>query len=213
MTGSQAVVDKTVYTPLATLISLPHSEDKGSRDYSPTVYVKNEPAPLSDEPEYIDLTAVKVWKDDGYEDDRPANVTVTLYRNDEEYETVTLSAENNWKHTWSVLDDASRWILVEKDVPAEYTVTSVQDGKAFVVTNTHKEDTPEETTPPTETTPPADTNPPDETTPPAETNAPDEPTLPQTGQVWWPVSLLAIGGLVIFMVGFAMRKRGDNRHE
>jgi hypothetical protein len=205
MIGSQTVIDNTVYTPLAALISLPNFDDNGNGDYSPTAYVKNEPMPLSDDDEYINLTAVKVWKDEGYENERPNNVTVTLYRNDEEYETVTLSAENNWKHTWTVLEDASRWILVEKNVPAEYTVTSVQEGKAFVVTNTYKETTPPDN-------PPPETNPP-ETNPPEETDVPSGSGLPQTGQLWWPVSLLAMCGLVIFMVGFGIRRKGGGRHE
>ena len=37
------------------------------------------------------------------------------------------------------------------------------------------------------------------------------PGLPQTGQLWWPVPLLAAAGLVCLILGVLSRKR--SRHE
>ena len=31
--------------------------------------------------------------------------------------------------------------------------------------------------------------------------------LPQTGQLWWPVPLLALGGMALFGLGWAQRRR------
>lgn len=48
-------------------------------------------------------------------------------------------------------------------------------------------------------------DPPDEPDdPPEEPDEPDEPTLPETGQLNWPVPLLAVSGLVMLLIGWAL---------
>ena len=44
------------------------------------------------------------------------------------------------------------------------------------------------------------------------TTAPAE-KLPQTGQLWWPVPLLAGGGIVFIAMGLRIRSRKENQHE
>lgn len=39
------------------------------------------------------------------------------------------------------------------------------------------------------------------------------PTLPQTGQVWWPVFLLAAGGVILLALGLGMGKKEKGKHE
>ena len=34
-----------------------------------------------------------------------------------------------------------------------------------------------------------------------------KPTLPQTGQLWWPVPLLACGGMLCFLAGWVKNRR------
>jgi hypothetical protein len=225
LVGDPVTVGNKIYTPLATLISLPYGDNgvAGStfsgryttQNYNPTINIKysvtelGEPdptppptdPPFTPEEVYTNLTAIKIWKDEGYETSRPTEISVTLYRNGEEYDTVVLNAQNSWKHTWSVLDDDSRWQLVEKNVPTNYTVTSVQDGKAFVVTNTYKE---EQTVTPPPTVTPAQPSP-----APSATPTPSQPKLPQTGQLWWPISLLALCGLVLILIGVKLRNKGS----
>ncbi len=81
------------------------------------------------------VSATKVWADNGYPD-RPASVTVQLLCNGEAYgEPVVLSADNNWHHTWTGLNEDLNWTVSEIDVPEGYTSTVAQDGFYFTVTN------------------------------------------------------------------------------
>jgi hypothetical protein len=185
LVGSQVTIGQTVYTPLAMLIDLPTLGGYSLRDAANTVHVKTSSREREETP--IELSVIKVWKDDGHEDQRPTEVTVTLYADEVAFDTVTLNADNNWRFTWTDLDDTGRWNLMESDIPEGYTVTSVQDGTTFVVTNTYQE------TPDTPTTP-------------------SQSKLPQTGQLWWPVSILAICGMAMVLVGVGLRKRGNDRH-
>ena len=59
--------------------------------------------------------------------------------------------------------------------------------------------------------------PPDEPPPPDdEVEIPDEDVplsdLPQTGQLWWPVPFLAVGGMFFLLIG-ALRRRRDTYDE
>ena len=50
------------------------------------------------------ISVEKVWDDkDDYNKKRPTSVTVTLFADGDEYETVELNEENNWKHTFENL--------------------------------------------------------------------------------------------------------------
>jgi hypothetical protein len=92
--------------------------------------------------ESLSLAVQKVWqgKDDN---NRPQSVQVRLYRNDQPYgDPVPLSAENEWKHTWTQLDGDAIWTVDEPDVPQGYKKTVAGDqNTGVVITNTY-EDTP-----------------------------------------------------------------------
>lgn len=133
------------------------------------------------------LKALKVWDDKGYEKNRPGEVIVRLLRDGQVYDTVVLNAANNWRYIWENLDDRSTWTLVEEKVDG-YTVSITREGVTFVVTNTYVPETPN-------------------TPPPTEPGKPDQPSLPQTGQLWWPVPLLLVGGLLLVVIGL-IRRRG-----
>lgn len=154
----------------------------------------------------VSLSVKKVWKeDDG--DLRPQSVTVRLMENGQIFDEVTLSDDNNWKHTWNNLDKNSEWTLAEVDVPDDYTVKVEQSGNTFVVTNTGStEEIPEEPTPESPVDPGGDepTDIPDEDIPQA---------LPQTGLPWWPVQALTAAGLVLFLLGWADIRRSRKHAE
>lgn len=83
------------------------------------------------------LKVHKVWNDDGKK--RPADVQVQLLRGDKVYDTVTLSASNNWSAVWDSILLADDWKVREVSVPAGYTVSYRQDGMTFTVVNTASE--------------------------------------------------------------------------
>ncbi len=58
---------------------------------------------------------------------------------------------------------------------------------------------------------PSDTPPFDEPT--ASETVPEEPKLPQTGMLWWPVPLLAVGGMIVFMIGWVKQRTDGDRDE
>ncbi len=131
------------------------------------------------EPEFIRREVLKVWRD-GEGEQRPQEIKVHLLRDGELYDSVTLSAATGWSHAWNELEDKHVWTLTE-EVPEGYTVTVTQEGVTFVVTNTKPY------TPPPPPPPP--------------------PDIPQTGQLWWPVPVLVIAGLMLFVAGFVRNRR------
>lgn len=62
---------------------------------------------------------------------------MTLLRDGETYETVTLNASNGWKHQWNGLTDGHTWVIVETDVPDSYTMSVDQENKTTTITNSH----------------------------------------------------------------------------
>jgi len=88
-------------------------------------------------PEPVDVTVVKVWDDDeNARGNRPDYVTVTLYKGDEAFEKVTLSEENGWTYTWTELDGAFEWGVLETGIPKGYTPSYSSENGAVVITNT-----------------------------------------------------------------------------
>lgn len=131
----------------------------------------------------ITRKVLKVWDDAGSESKRPKEVIIQLLKNGAVYDTVTLNQENNWRYSWSGLDDAYTWNVTEKEV-TDYTVTIQREGSTFVVTNTRSG---------------------------GSTEKPGQDTkLPQTGVLWWPVPLLVCGGLLFLIIGaLGQRKKKD----
>lgn len=172
-------------------------------------------------PEFVTRKVLKVW-DDNDSESRPKSITVQLLRDGEVYDSVVLSRDNNWRYTWADLSDEFKWNVVEK-VPSGYQVSITKEGVTFVVTNTHKDTTPDEPdTPPPDNPPnnppdnPTDnpnnpdnpTNPstPNEPTLPDAPIIPETPTLPQTGQLWWPVPMLITVGLFLIVLGLVAKR-------
>ena len=67
----------------------------------------------------VDLVIEKVWSNVSASHPIPETLTVTLYRNgDEKVGDITLSAENNWKYTWTGLRKYD-----ENNQPCVYSIT------------------------------------------------------------------------------------------
>ena len=145
--------------------------------------------PLDEEENTITRKVLKKWVDDGDEKERRQEAIVQLLRNGKVYDTVRLTAKNNWRYTWTDLERGYRWTLVEKKLDG-YKVSVEREGITFVVTNTYANTTPNQ--------PPS----------PAK---PGNPTLPQTGQLWWPVPVLLSAGLLLIVWGLIRRR--SSKHE
>ena len=191
VTGERAVSGGRVYTPEPFLISLPDKDGSGAWDYSVTARCKFEDEPKPPAGDTVDVKVLKVWR--GGAQQRPEEIRVQLLRDGKVCDTVTLSAENGWRHTWEGLDAAHGWQVVEQTVPEGYTVNISREGITFVITNTLKpSEEPEPTPAPTPGTP----------------DTPGE-NLPQTGVLWWPVPLLAVLGALLLLLGWGLRRRDE----
>lgn len=134
----------------------------------------------------------KVWADDT-ESARPDSIQVTLYRDGAAYDTVSLTAEDDWMHSWVGLEDGHVWNVAEEAVPAGYEAAVVPLPNGFEITNTWRG-----------TTPPTDG---DEGTDLGEDPTPLNPA-PQTGMVQWPIPVLAVSGALLIALGlFTGRRR------
>lgn len=187
------------YTPVPFLLCLPNTTDGHSWDQTVSTYAKFERTVPGDAT--VQRRVLKVWEDAGNEEVRPESITVDLLADGVVYDTVTLSAGNNWRHHWTGLDAGIQWQVVEREIPG-YTVSAEENGITFILTNTLQDET-DITDPdvPLEDKPTEDddTDIFDEDVPLAD--------LPQTGQLWWPVPLLALAGMILLILGVAQRRR------
>ena len=95
--------------------------------------------------EKISVSVDKVWADQDNNDGiRPEEVTVTLLKDGTAIQTVKLSKDNQWKHTWTDLYKYQGGVLVdytvEETAVTGYTATYAQaanDPYHWTVTNTH----------------------------------------------------------------------------
>lgn len=178
--GSSATVDGVKYTPMATIVRVPYYDEEGSYITDVVINVKYDSQVLP-----IELSAKKVWADNN-SPDRPKEVTVQLLKDGTAYDEVKLNADNNWTHTWTELDRYADWQVTELNVPEGYSVKITREGATFIVTNTAKDDNSTDT---------GDKD---------KDSVPD-PNLPQTGQLWWPVPVLMILGMVTVLAGIIIK--------
>jgi hypothetical protein len=174
--------------------------------FLPFIHVSAETENTGDE-----FSVINIWKDSwsaagtvGTASDtaetignRPSYVDVQLTADGVVYDTVRLSAENNWSYTWKGLSSAYKWEVVEKSVPEGYSVTSeLQDG-TFVITNTEiVEDGVSAVS--------EDTNTEDNGTGDAE-------KLPRTALIKGPlIPVLASSGLLLFIIGWSIYRKHSN---
>ena len=222
--GSALKDGRYTYTPKSTLLTLPNLEQKTEiqSDGKEVVVSENWQYDVAANGKwdrsykgggsgknYISLSVLKQWEDDSSET-RPGSVTVRLMKDGKEYDEVTLTASKGWKHTWNNLDKSAEWTLAEVDVPDEYTVLVDREGNTFVVTNTGSVIIPPEPLPEGPVDPGKDPGTGGEGGD-GSLNIPDEKipqgNLPQTGVLWWPVQVLTLVGLVLFVLGWADARR------
>lgn len=135
----------------------------------------------------------KEWKD-GTGDGRPERVEISLIQQDASgskvYGTCVLNRENQWNYTWKNLPSGYAYTAIENNVPQGYTQTVRKEGSGTWITNTKP-------------------------SAPGKNAASAVPSgkLPQTGQLWWPVPVLAAAGLLCLLVGFWKKVRDEKKTE
>lgn len=221
VTGESYVKEPDTYTPEPFLVSLPML-DAGGTSWKYDVGAACKYGSDEDTPgDTVSRKVLKVWRDGQDKENRPQEIKVQLLMDGEEYDSVILNADNNWRYTWEKLEKDHAWKIVEEDVPPGYMVSVNRQGITFVVTNTRsggddgggggddggggdKTRIPD---------PPAPTG--DLPQPPV-TEIPDDqiplgnlPILPQTGMLWWPVPLLACSGPFLLLLGWNRRRNSE----
>lgn len=164
----------------------------------------------------IDLTVEKVWKlDNG--GTAADSVTVILRQDGKEYDTVKLSGQNGWRHTWYGLSGSGVWTVEEADVPEGFTMSVEQNGYTFTITNDDVEAESEKL--PAKPVDPASPGEPENPAGSEQTGKPETPAggAPQTGDpanpLLWGI-LLAISGAGVtaaLVLGKKKRYRGKHR--
>lgn len=153
------------------------------RIYSADVEVegKGSVTPVPQPGDTVDVSVVKAWDDsDNADGKRPTSVKVQLLCDGAAYDEAVLSAEGNWRFTWENLSADHEWAVLEAAVPDGYVVSLDRQGSVFTITNTAK-------------------------TPLPSTGDSDGTTLPQTGQLWVPVFVMATAGVALVLAGVLVR--------
>ena len=202
--GKTLQIGNTVYYPSALLLEINGADTELDYDAYPKFYF----TVLSDE--VREFTVKKIWIDnDNEHGQRPAELTVDLYRDGVLKESVRLNEGNGWEYSWTAKDDGAEWTAAEREIPEPYSVMIDYNSTQFLIRNTYRETTTEpgetETTDTTETTAETTSAEPEITT--------TVPSLVQTGQLWWPVIPLSLGGVILVGAGISMRagKKKDEK--
>lgn len=121
---------------------------------------------------YDQVSVVKLWNGEI----KAESITVDLYCDGKWFDSKVLTATDGWRYTWTNLPYDHQWQVIEKDVPNDYTVTYQNNEINHIIENTY--------------------------TTPKDPNYPEEDKIPQTGQLWWPVPILAVVGLFSLIYGW-----------
>lgn len=172
----------------------------------------------------IEYQVEKIWKD-GDSANRPSEVEVSLIQQsgsgNRVYSTCVLNKENNWSYTWKDLPADATYTAVETEVPEGYTQSvSRKSGKTVIINSRKNKPSPSVSPSPSpssskntnQPTPYGTGNP---TPSVSETARSGQNTgrtnLPQTGQLWWPVPLLIVGGLLCILLSLFKRNNSGDR--
>ena len=152
--GAAMEKDGNIYTPEPVLVPLSGAAQPGGGIPETVIKysVKNVPknphgsgspggggTPETVSPHYsgtidLSLTVRKIWEDDGDTAKRPAKIRADLLKDGEKIAEAILSAENGWTYTFRHMDPAADYRIAE-EVPDGYTVSAVRDGTTFFITN------------------------------------------------------------------------------
>lgn len=189
-----AGVDEVFLNPLPFIVTIPlYDESPDDHIYNVTANPKININ--HNVPGLIYVNVKKQWQGQG---EHPDSIDVTLLCDGIAVNTVELNESNNWSYRWDNLQSGHSWNVVETDVPQGYEVSYETSQLTIVITNTAVSDKDEK--PDTETTTKSE-----------DASEPDK--LVQTGQLNWPVPVLATAGLLLFSIGWAIVNFGKKEEE
>lgn len=206
--GESTTIGDTTYIPLPFMFAIPGVSADGEPNYNIVVEPKYDLYKEGESPKTVERRALKIWDDnDNKSGKRTREITVQLLRDGNVYEEVVLNEENGWRYSWDNLPAGYQWLVIEKNLPEDYVLSMTQQGITFTLTNTYIGEEPEDPTNPNDPSNPDNPNNPND---PSNSSTSSDSTLPQTGQLWWPVPVLLIAGIVICFMGIYLKKRSEN---
>ena len=172
------IVNGTVYYASPMIVSLPNYGADGQLTNQVTAKIKNA-YPFT-------LVVEKKWKDRGHEAKRPDKITVQLLKDGNPVANATkdIYKKHQWTTVWKDLDPLYDWDVQEVAVKGykgrNYPTREKGNVIKITITNTYA---------------------PESHNPPGNSGKPSN-KLPQTGQLTWPIPVMAVTGMTLFALGW-----------
>lgn len=156
--------------------------------------------PKTEPEKFADITIRKVWDVDEFAEIAD-HVTVELLQDGFAVKTAVLNEMNNWEVTYSDMPESDSYSIVELNIPEGFTAVYTHKGYEFTVTNSFYAEIGDD----------EDGEGSDIGDFPSPGGGKDDSELIQTGQIVWPIPVLAMTGLCLIVVGtIVLRKTRDN---
>ena len=182
--GKKYTRDNKTYFFQPSLVCVPALDDKDAWVYNVEITPKYTTEDLDR------LKVIKIWT--GITPRKGLVIEVDVLCDGEVYETLKLSAENDWQAEVENLENGHEWSIAENTISTEeWRVTVSKNLYMYEIENKGVPFTPEEPTP-------------DAPTP--EVPDVERPEIPFTGLIWWPVPLLMSLGFGLFVIGLILRR-------
>lgn len=183
--SDKKIENDTIYKPAPVIVSLPSETVEGDYNFDVITDMKYTKEEVPKEPQLVDLNVMKIWRDKGNEAKRPKSIQVVLLKDGKAYKEQTLNDDNHWQYEWKDLSSEFEWDVIEDEVPKNYTVGKGKTKDTVVLANTF-----------------------DDSDDSGDDDSGKKPIkAPDSGQLWWPVPILAVGGLLFVTLGIIKRKK------
>lgn len=181
LTGTPFRMQDELCEPEMILVTLPAKDVNGN---PANIVILRPKFEIRDAQQEMQYKVIVLWEDVPGAKNKvhPETAEVFLYRNGSVAQSLVLGTPENWQYTWTETDPSAIWAALET-IPQGYTVRYERQGNTLIIINTPIVKQHQNTT---------------------------EDKLPQTGQLWWPVPILAMSGFVLLLLGWLRRKESRN---
>ncbi len=195
--GGSKEIEITTYSCEPLLISLPNLNSENTWDYQ--VEIEPKVNKFDDVSRLYDKQVTLVWDDSRYEDVRPIAVVVRLYRQKVSmnksmtaYEDIESTMDYEL-YEEAVLNAENNWTYIFRNLDRKYKYKLIElpiEGYTISINDEGDFYTVTNTY-----------------------TANNEEVLPQTGQTWWIVPVFAISGILFYVIGYILNKKGKKEYE